>query len=92
VKRATAPKHTQPEIEEEEPLSPELAAVAYRRSEVLHILGNIHSDTLDRWRRKGIAPPQTTLPGRQVVFFKDSFHQWLRNRESKPKAARRGAR
>jgi hypothetical protein len=72
----------------EEPLSPELAELAYTRAQILRILGNVHPDTLDRWKRRGIGPPQTVLPGRVVVFFKDSFHEWLRNREPKPKARR----
>jgi predicted site-specific integrase-resolvase len=69
---------------DEEPLSPELQQIAYSCPEILKILG-IHYDTLQRWRKRGIAPPHTTLPGRKVIFFKDSFVQWMRNREQQPK-------
>lgn len=87
-KEAPAPA-TAPETEE--PLSPELAAIAYTPQQILRILGDIHEDTLERWKRKGIAPPRTVLPGRRIVFFKDSFHEWLKNREQQPKATRRRA-
>jgi hypothetical protein len=80
-KKAPAPA-TAPETEE--PLSPELQQLAYTCPEILKIL-DIHYDTLQRWRKRGIAPPRTLLPGRKVIFFKDSFVQWMRDREQKPK-------
>ena|ERR1035438_3027487 len=73
----------QPEPE----LAPEFAAIYFRRVDVLRIL-NVHSDTLDRWRRRGDAPPSTTLPGRQVVFAKKSFFAWAENREQQPRRVR----
>ena len=76
----------QPEPE----LSPELAQIYFTRSDVLRVLGNVHGDTLDRWRRRGQAPPQTVLPGRRVVFAKESFYEWMKNREQKPVRQRRG--
>jgi hypothetical protein len=88
--RAAARKPTTAEkpTETEEPLSPELAAVCWTPQDVLRILGNIHPDTLDRWKRRGIGPPRTVLPGRRIVFFKDTFNEWLRNREQQPKSRR----
>lgn len=76
--------------ETEEALSPELAAHFYTRPEIIDIL-KVHADTLARWRARGIAPPQTVLPGRRIVFSKSSFQQWLQEREQPTRKARRTA-
>lgn len=75
------------------PLSPELQAVAYSEDQVLAILG-IAPATLDRWHARGIAPPKTILPGRNVVYLIGSFNEWLKSREQPvraPRARRHGA-
>jgi hypothetical protein len=74
----------QPEPE----LSTELAELFFTRRDVLRVLGNPHPDTLDRWRRRGVGPPSTLLPGRQIVFSKTSFFQWMKEREQQPKPVR----
>jgi hypothetical protein len=85
-RRTTAPKPT--ETETGEPLSPELAELCYTPQRILRILNGIHPDTLERWKRRGIGPPRSVLPGRRIVYFKDTFQQWLRNREPTPKVRR----
>ena len=87
--KASAAEEPKSNTEPELSLSPELSALFWTRSELLHILG-VHQDTLDRWKRNGIGPPQTVLPGRRVVFSKISFVEWMREREQKPKRVRRG--
>jgi hypothetical protein len=73
---------------ETEPLSPELAEHYYTPQQILRILNGIHPDTLARWRVRGIGPPQTVLPGRQIVFSKASFFQWMKDREQQPRPRR----
>ncbi len=86
------PKKKTDETQPEAPLSPELAAIYFTRAELLRVLGNVHSDTLARWQKRGIGPPQTVLPGRQIVFSKTSFFQWTREREQQPKRVRQSRR
>jgi hypothetical protein len=91
VKTAAAQKPKPTTTDEPEELSPELKERFFTRADVLRILGNPHPDTLDRWKRAGIGPAQTVLPGRQVVFSQDSFWQWMKNREQQPRRSRAAA-
>ena len=75
-----------PQTDEAE-LSPEFRKNSFMRTDALRIL-DIHADTLDRWRRRGLAPPETTLPGRQIVFPQEAFFAWAKE----PKQTRRARR
>jgi predicted DNA-binding transcriptional regulator AlpA len=73
-------------------LSEQLREQAYSESEVLGILG-ICPETLERWHRRGTAPPKVVLPGRRIVYLKTSFNEWLKSREQSvrvPRARRHG--
>lgn len=89
----SAAEEPKPTTEPELALSPELSEIFFTRGDVLRMLGDkekkLHPDTLDRWRRRGIGPPQTVLPGRRIVFSKISFFEWMREREQQPKRVRR---
>jgi hypothetical protein len=76
------------DTDQEPELSPELTELYYTPQQILRILNGIHPDTLARWRIKGKGPPQTVLPGRQIVFSKASFFQWMKEHEQQPRPRR----
>ena len=88
MKKKTATAQNPTTKTDEPQLSPELQEIAHTRAQVLRIL-DIHAETLARLERKGLGPPRAILPGRVVIYFKDSFHEWLRNREQQPPKRRR---
>jgi len=77
--------------DEPDELSAELRELVYSRPDMLRIL-DVHADTLDRWDRRGCAPPKVVLPGRQIVYFKDAFVKWMRDRQQQPKRVRQRGR
>jgi hypothetical protein len=76
----------------------EVSSLFFTRQDVLAALASlsgkrsISRKTLERLEQRGEGPPKTVLPGRLVVYRKDSFHEWLRGFERTPHRARRSRR
>jgi hypothetical protein len=51
---------------------------------------SVSRKTLERLEARGEGPPRTVLPGRFVVYRKDSFHEWLQTFEASRHARRNG--
>ena len=62
----------QPSTTTESPSVPVLMTI----NEVASAL-RVHRNTLNRWRRAGIGPPEFTLPNGSLRFTRDQVLSWL---------------